>query len=539
MLAARLAEGEICTTYTLASPIHCLTPAGTPSLTTWKLQQPALDELLNTLRREQPPLYVVGGIVRDLILGKVTAAVDLDIVVGEGAMALAKHVADRLGWAYYPLDEARDVARLVFTAGSALPSVCDIAAMRGGTIESDLSLRDFTINAMALEYGPSGSPRLIDVVGGRQDLAAQIVRRVSPSSLADDPVRLLRAVRLAAQLDLNLESATEAQIRRLARSIEMVSAERLRDELWKIVTSPTPARAIDQLRQLGLLPHVLPEVAATIGIAQSIPHAAPVYEHTLRTVTAMQTIQTWIMDGVKPNSVESFGLLVRRLERWHDALRTHLAAPVGAHRRRADWLFWHALLHDIGKPATQSKDISADGEHRIRFLNHEQVGAQLAGDRLLELRFNRVEIELVAAVIRGHMRPHHLHSSFDKQPITRRAAFRFFRDTGSKPDSVGVGLDILLLALADRIATYEAMPVDWEDYLTHVDQLLSMAFSQGGPAPRPLIDGHLLMQRLALPPGPELGQVLDHVLEAQVAGDISTPEEALDLAAGWLSQHGA
>jgi poly(A) polymerase/tRNA nucleotidyltransferase (CCA-adding enzyme) len=461
------------------------------------------------------------------------------MVVQDGAMALARRVADRLGWAYYPLDEARDVARLVFNAGTALPLVCDIAAMRGGSIEADLSLRDFTINAMALAFESKGQPQFIDVVDGRADLAAKVLRRVSPVSLADDPVRLLRAVRLAAQLGLTLEPATEAQIRRLARSVSMVSAERLRDELWKIVTSPAPAQAIDQLRQLGLLVHVLPEVAGTIGVTQSPPHVSPVYEHTLATISAIHQLIGWILEETPLPSSATYAAVVSTLGHRRDLLRSHLSTTIGAQRRRADWLLWMALLHDIGKPATRTEEVQPSGEVRIRFFEHEDVGARLVVDRLTQLRFNRFEIDLVAAAVRSHMRPHHLDAGFDGQTISRRAGYRFFRDTAIKPDGIGVGLDLLILALADRIATFGGAPTGWSGYLTHVDQLLEVAFSRGGPAPRPLVDGHLLMSRLALPPGPKLGAVLDHILEAQVAGEISTPEEALELAAGWVSRHGA
>lgn len=477
--------------------------------------------------------------MRDLILDKAHGPVDLDMVVEEGAMALAKRIADRLGWAYYPLDEARDVARLVFNAGTPLPLICDIAAMRGGSIEADLRLRDFTINAMALAFDATSWPRLIDIVGGRQDLAAKTLRRVSPVSLADDPVRLLRAVRLAAYFGLTIEPETEAQIRRLARSIQMVSAERLRDELWKIVTSPAPAQAIEQLRQLGLLAYVLPEVAATIGVTQSSPHVAPVYEHTLDTVTALHALIAWILDDAPLPATSTFSPVAQTLAARRDELRSHLAAIVGAQRRRADWLLWMALLHDIGKPSTRTEEMQPSGELRFRFYEHEGIGAQLAVDRLQALRFNRFEIDLVAAAVRGHMRPHHLDMSFAGQVISRRAAFRFFRDTGIKPDGIGVGLDLLLLALADRIATFGGTPTDWEGYLAHISQLLEVAYTRGGPAPRPLVDGHQLMRQLALPPGPKLGEVLDHILEAQVAGEISTPEEAIELAAGWVSRHGA
>src|SRR3954468_9290828 len=193
-------------------------------LVNWKLPHPALAELLTAFCQAQTPVYVVGGAVRDMLLQRKVELTDLDLVLGEAAIPVARRVADRLGWAYYPLDEARDVARLVFMPSASSPLVCDIAGMRGGTIEADLRLRDFTVNAMALAFSTaSATPTLIDTVGGQSDLQQGLLRRVSPMSIVDDPVRLLRAIRLATQLNFKLEAETERQLRRLAPTIQFVS----------------------------------------------------------------------------------------------------------------------------------------------------------------------------------------------------------------------------------------------------------------------------------------------------------------------------
>ncbi|HXF60803.1 MAG TPA: hypothetical protein VNK95_04255, partial [Caldilineaceae bacterium] len=143
----------------------------------WTLQEPALVELLMAFRQDYAPVYVVGGAVRDLLLGRQPDHNDLDLVVAHDALSSARRVADRLGWAYYPMDEARDVARLIFAADSQNPIICDIAGMRGGSIEADLLSRDFTINAMALAFPRRGEPELIDICGGQADLQRRLVRR--------------------------------------------------------------------------------------------------------------------------------------------------------------------------------------------------------------------------------------------------------------------------------------------------------------------------------------------------------------------------
>ncbi|MCC6453749.1 MAG: HD domain-containing protein [Caldilineaceae bacterium] len=505
----------------------------------WKLPHPAFAELLTAFSQAHTPVYVVGGAVRDMLLHRQTELTDLDLVVGGSAIPIARRVADQLGWAYYPLDEARDVARLVSTSTPS-PLVCDIAGIRGGSIEADLHLRDFTVNALALAYTTaSPSPSLIDTVGGQADLTHKLIRRVSPTSLADDPVRLLRAVRLAIQFDFRLEAETEAQLRGLAANVQSVSPERLRDELWKLLLVSDPQQGIELLREVGLLGYLLPEVAATVGVEQSLPHLYPVYEHTLNTVENAAGLRDWLLGTSKKPRNEAHALVQHKLAAWQDRLQHHFQTIIGSQRRRADWLVWYALCHDIGKPQTRTLELLDDGTTRTRFFEHETIGAELSDQRLTALRFNRNEVDLAHAVVRAHMRPHHLHMSFMGQTISRRASFRFFRDVGGKQTGIGPGLDVLLVALADRLSVDQEIPPDTSGYLDHVEQLLHYAFDEAPQLPLPLVDGHTLIKRLGVKPGPRLGLLMEHLMEAQAAGEIQTPEDALQVAAGWLEQDGA
>jgi putative nucleotidyltransferase with HDIG domain len=236
---------------------------------------------------------------------------------------------------------------------------------------------------------------------------------------------------------------------------------------------------------------------------------------------------------------EAHAFVHSKLSQWRHRLRHHLSTVVGSNRRRADWLIWFTLFHDIGKPQTRSIETLDDGNTRTRFYEHETVGANLADQRLLALRFNRSEIELTHEVVRAHMRPHHLHMSFAGQSISNRASFRFFRDIGGKQAGNGPGLDTLLVGLADRLSVTQDIPPDTSGYLNHVDQLFHYAFNEDAQPSLPLIDGHLLMQRLAIKPGPKLGILLEQLLEAQAAGEIKTQDEALQLAASWLARDGA
>nr|MBP8292805.1 CCA tRNA nucleotidyltransferase [Caldilineaceae bacterium] len=251
----------------------------------WKPQSPAFKSLLDAVSTETTALYVVGGAVRDFFIrrgqnaapGKVT---DIDLIVERDALEVARRAADRCGWAYYPMDPVREVARLVFTAGT--PAlVCDVSTLRDGAIEADLLTRDFTVNAVAVAWrsGPVGAP--IDPTGGLPDIEARLLRRVSPSCLAEDPVRVLRAVRLATQLDFAIEDQTSLQMLRMSDTLRLVSPERLRDELWKIVTGKHPVAGIGALQRYGLLRAPLPEVADLEDVEQTAPHVFPVLRHTV------------------------------------------------------------------------------------------------------------------------------------------------------------------------------------------------------------------------------------------------------------------
>lgn len=504
----------------------------------WKPSHPAFHALIKAFLQQTSPVYVVGGVVRDFLLGKSNPQTDLDLVIEQAALPTAQRLADRLGWSFYPLDPARDVARLVFPITNSEPLVCDVASLRGDSIEADLWSRDFTVNAMAFTLERNGSIRLIDTWNGQRDLANRQIRRVSAASLAEDSVRLLRAVRFMHQLDFTLEEETLVQIKRLSGTLRLASLERLRDELWKTLAADKPAQAIDDLHQLGLLSYVLPEVAALVDVEQSYPHYQDVYRHTLKTVECAVQLRNWVQGRPVPNATAATLAWQKALDPWRVRLRYHFANPLAAGHPRVDWLVWHALLHDIGKPATRTSESQPGGAMRYRFFEHERVGAEIAVQRLTQLRFSRPEIALANAVIEGHMRPHLLDAAFVNQPLSRRARYRFLRDVGGKQFEHPAGVDTLLLGLADYQAIYkETPPPNWNGYLAHADELLAFAFAADGLAEtqqRPLVDGYLLMTRLNLKPGRLVGEVLEYLLEAQAANEIKTAEEALVLASAWL-----
>ena len=467
--------------------------------------------------------WLVGGAVRDALFGR--AIHDWDVVVERDAIPLARATANRLHADVYVLDAQLDMARVI--AGD---SLIDFARLRDDDLERDLAGRDFTINALAIDL--DRPEQITDLFGGAKDLEEGVIRALGEDSLTGDPVRLLRAVRQAVSLSMAIDPQTAAWIKLHAGLIAKAPAERVRDELNKTLIEPDAADSLLLLDALELLSHVLPEVTAMQAVAQSPPHHWDVYEHTRRVVDALELISTrWLgfdqsdeaatMLPVIPGFV--WDSLLLTLSPFSDAVRAHLSA-------NSLWslLKWAALLHDIGKPPVRT----LDDDGRTRFLGHEGLGAQMAAERLRALRFSNAEIDRVTGIIGGHMRPPQL----SEAPVTRRAIYRFFRDTHD------YGIDILLLSLADHLATHgpDVNLERWVARLGLMSEILTAYFSQRQEivAPPPLINGVEVMAALQLSPGRQVGTILEAIREAQAAGEVTTKDEAIDLARRVLAQLG-
>jgi putative nucleotidyltransferase with HDIG domain len=254
-----------------------------------------------------------------------------------------------------------------------------------------------------------------------------------------------------------------------------------------------------------------------------------VLDHTLRLIDVLEMLlsrpagiesQAWSVPTSATAPEHVWEDIDRSIGPLRAALREHLDKILSDERPAWSMLKWAAMFHDISKPATRSVDL--DG--RIRFFEHEDAGATVAAERMQRLRFSTVEINRVMAIIQHHMRPHHLLDS----GMSRRAAYRFFRDTGE------AGVDVLLLSLADHLATYglDLDPDRWARRLDLARAMLDEYFHRHAEtiSPPPLITGHDVMAVLKLKPGREVGEILETVREAQAAGEVRTREEALDMA---------
>ncbi len=535
----------------------------------------AVARVIDAFMAERAPVYIVGGAVRDHLLGISTipgwssstagghthdgaeghldhsqspaSTTDLDLVLDGPVLPLARRVADRLGWAYFPLDEKRDVARLIGKGAAGQRIECDAAALQGD-LRSDLLTRDFSANALALRLTTDSLPQLIDESDGVADVSSRTLRRISEKSLRSDPIRLLRAVRLAAQLDFAIEDNTRKQIVELADTVDSVSVERVRQELWKLLDCPRPDGGIRELNALGLLTHLLPEVKALHGVTQSSRHHLDAYDHSLLAASYAAELRNWLRGGSPPAD----SMLAQTLEPWMEALRAHFCEEIAAGHDRAGWLVWHALLHDTGKTRRPTKDCG-NGDEVQSYARHHQLSAQIAGRRIALFRFSRREVLLAERVAMMHNVPRKLVNTLPeaKERIGPLAAFRFFRDAGSVvaghqiahrlgsggPQQQLDGLDVTLQAVSDLQATGSERGPEWGRFLKAVDGLFSYAFSETAEhLASPLVDGHRLMEHLGLAPGPVIGTILRELAEAQASGSVADVDEALALAEDLLAK---
>jgi putative nucleotidyltransferase with HDIG domain len=487
---------------------------------------PSLRRLLAAVHAATPTTYLVGGAIRDLLRG--AQPVDLDIVVAGDAHQVAENLAAALGGHLFALDEARGQFRIVLDEGDV--QEIDLSPL-AGMIEDDLARRDFTVNAMAAPITPEGTlGEVIDPFGGSNDLTSKLLHAVSEQALVEDPLRLLRAVRFAVELDFEIEPDTAAALKRLAPCIHEAAAERQQAELMRIFATPRASMGMRLLDSLDLLAELLPEVTAGRGVLQPVTHHYwDVFDHSIETLANLDVL----LDGRGPSSDSSLeSLRMRGMEdAWFQReLRDQLAwfAPAayldeksGGYSRRV-LLKLAGLLHDVGKPET--KAVEADG--RTHFFGHCELGAAKAKAICRRLRLGNRETEFVSLLVEEHLRPTQL--SDRPSPPSQRALYRFRRDLGDAAPAC------LLLMLADGAAAV-GPPLKHERwqrrvaYVGYVLQQLEAQSQAAATAPR-LVTGHDLMAALGLEPGPELGRILDAVNEAIGAGEITSREAAIEYA---------
>jgi putative nucleotidyltransferase with HDIG domain len=452
--------------------------------------------------------WLVGGALRDRALGRATA--DVDVVVDGDAAAAARAVARAAGGAAcFALSQEFGAWRVVARDHS---WQVDVEPLRAGSLAADLALRDFTVNAVAEPIG-GGEP--IDPLGGLADLAARRLRMTAPRAFADDPLRVLRLARVAAELQLQPEAETLASARSHASALRGCSGERVFIELSRILAAPAAVRGLELMREIGAMATVLPELQAQRGVGQSRFHHSDVYGHTLEVLERTIALTTPASDELES--------VWARLGDQRAQVDAFLAEPLADGLTRAQALRWGALLHDIAKPHTRAVR-PADG--RVTFIGHDSLGARVARDVLERLRASERLRAHVAALVRHHLRLGFL--VHERQPLSRRTVYAYLRACAP------VEVDVTLLSVADRLATRgDAAEQSIDAHLRVAQGLLADALrwhAQGPPVP--LLRGDELAGALQISTGPLVGELLEELAEAQYAGEVRTREQALAFARG-------
>ena len=465
--------------------------------------------------------YLVGGAVRDAMMD--VAARDMDVAIAASPHALASEIAAALGGKFVSLDAERDIARVIVGEGADGESAClDLSGFADG-IEDDLARRDFTVNAMAVELSAAlrGDWSVRDPFGGARDLREGVLRAARDSAFADDPIRLLRAVRLSAETGLAIDESTQALIRRDAALLSRSSPERVREELLRTLAAPNAGRWVRMMDALSLLAVVLPELDEARGVSQPKEHYYDVFGHLLAAVDfADEIIRNEIANPLAAAMTPRF-----------DGMEGYFAQHLSDGHSRGTFLKLAALLHDVAKPRT--KTVEASG--RVRFFGHSEVGEDMAAEIARRLRMGGRAVRHVRAMVRHHLRPRQM-SGGDGLP-TSRAVYRYYRDLGE------VALDTLYLNMADFLAARGPIlaPPEMERQARTISHILRVGPQKPEAARKrvsALLTGHDIMNEFRLRPGPAVGGLLRAVAEAEASGEVGSREEALSLAKTHLLKTG-
>ncbi len=481
-----------------------------------------LTELLSDLRE---PAYIVGGAVRDAVLRRPIK--DVDIATAGSGIALAKKIANRLKGDFYALDTGRDVGRaLVDTPEGKL--IFDVAGFRGADLEADLLDRDFTINALAVHL-TGDLQKVIDPTGGIPDLLNRVLRRCSPTSVWDDPIRVLRAVRQSVQLGFRIEPETLKDLRSNAPRLMETSPERVRDELMRMLALPKPVSALRVADAVGALGVALPELIPLHSLKQSPPHVADAWNHTLAVVDNLYEMLGTMSPtrGDEATSQFSLGMIAVAFGRFRARLEAHLAKVWPDERSHRALLLLAALLHDVGKGAVMP---ASNGVRRV-YPQHEQASATIAETKLSDLHFSSAERDRVTLVVRNHSS-----AEIWTPELTPVLMHRYWRRLGP------AGVDVIFVTLADYLGKV-GPNIDqdrWLQALENAKRLLSAYFEEYERYVEPptLINGSELMKQLNLKPSSLVGDLLQLIREGQVTGDVGSIEDALRVARARLNHNG-
>ncbi len=433
-------------------------------------------------------IWIVGGYIRDLLLGKI--AKDIDFVTDGNTEKIAKKFADKTNGSFVVLDDFNKTYRVVIG-----DEIYDFSKMQGKNISEDLSRRDFTINAMAVTA--DGRQNLIDPFDGLKDLKNKIIKCISEKNFIDDPLRLLRAYRFAGQLNFGIERKTKEFIKKYSRKLKNISNERIQNELFLMLELPNSYNVILKIYKAGLLAEIIPELVETLNTARCYYPKMGLLGHSFDALKILEEFYSTNFKNVFP--------------KFSKRISAHLEEKISRITKRKTLLKLAALLHDIGKPKSAKK---IDG--RLRFFEHEERGCDIINIIGKRLKLSNNEIKYLKILTLHHMRIGNLTSA---EKLTDKAAWRFFRDL--QDDAI----DLIVLSVTDAYTYPKGKTRTLHKIMAN--KLLNKFYRQKEKIiPKKLLNGFEIMKILKIPESPLVGKILKELEEAQVLKKIKTKNEA-------------
>lgn len=460
---------------------------------------------------ENVKLYLVGGSVRDLLLNKNIA--DIDFVMSGDVIGFSRRFSKSIDAKFIILSEEQETTRIIFNHGT---FYMDFSKMRGANIIDDLMSRDITINSMALDLNNLIKTKeivLIDPCNGSNDIEKKLISFTSSNSIIDDPIRILRAYRFSALLDFVITEQAKSMIQNYRTLIKTIAGERVRDELFKILSANNSLYYLREMDSIGLLEEIFPEITEMKGMTQNDYHHLDVWDHSMLT---MENFETEMIPEV--------------LKDYYDYIESYLNYEIVKGRSRKTLLKLASLFHDIGKPSTRTIDSSG----RIRFFDHHVISAEITIDILSRLKLSKKENAFICNVIKNHM--YLLMMCIAKQKQTFRQLKRMIR---RYINNVGtLWLSIILISYADMRATkgIRSKPSDIDNMLELISMIADVYFNEIYPSLPVIVTGEDLLHEFNLSPGPIIGEILKKIRSAQIDEHIKTRSEALRLAKNLLSK---
>lgn len=436
-------------------------------------------------------IYLVGGAVRDFLLGKTTYDRDL-IVLDEDAKTFAKKIAELFEATFVTLDEENKIYRLV------LPdkiNYLDVTNPIENSLEKDLMRRDLTINSIAVNLK---TMEVVDLCGGITDLQHGVINCINTHNFVDDPLRLLRVYRFQSLYGFELSHGVIEAVCKYSELISQPAVERINYELIRLFSGPFAFKALLNMDKTWLLEKIFPIVKELKQVPPNTHHHLDLFHHSIETVKQLS--------GIFANSSSEVKDHMNRVDFGGASRIAHLKLA--------------AFLHDTGKFSTWTIE---EDTGRHRFIKHDEVGAKIATDILRKMCFSNKQIDYISQMIRNHIYPSQVMSAPE---INEKIMMRYVRKSGDN------AIDNILLAQADRLsARGEAVSDEMvKNNISNLNRLLDFYLSVRDklePLPK-LLSGNEVMEILKIQPSPKLGEILNALHDAQINGDVTTKDEALN-----------